>query len=72
MNKSEILERRGFVLEKDLGINADCAGWFFQFDGQTFAFDEEGKTWIWRGFIDPGEIFFFATDPILWEPRVIS
>ncbi len=67
MKKSEILRRRGFELQ-DLGVNASYSGWFFRFDNQTFAFDEVGRVWIFKGLIDPGEIFYFATDPILWQP----
>lgn len=69
MKKSEILESLGFELEEGLGVNTEYRGWFFQFDHQTFAFDEQGRTWISRSLVDPGEIFFFATDPILWEPE---
>ncbi|MEK7596984.1 MAG: hypothetical protein AAB450_02645 [Patescibacteria group bacterium] len=72
MKKSEILGRLGFKLEENLGLNGRFAGWFFYFDHQTFAFDGDGKVWTVRGLIDPGEIFFFAMDPILWEPEPIA
>lgn len=72
MNKSEILQKLGFEFQDDLGINTKCAGWFFQFNGQTFAFDENGNPWILKGLMDPGEIFFFARDPILWESELAT
>ncbi len=72
MKKSEVLNRLGFQCQEDLGINTERAGWFFQFDHQTFAFDEKGKVWIRESLVDPGEIFCFATEPILWEPELVS
>ncbi|MDO8579355.1 MAG: hypothetical protein Q7R72_00590 [bacterium] len=72
MKKSEVLDWLGFRCQEDLGINAERAGWFFRFDDQTYAFDEEGKVWTLRGFKDPGEIFYFASEPILWESELVS